>query len=74
LACKVAESSIAAAAISNLGFVLSNLDWGISMTNHYLSDDLVNTPIFPANGVISVNSIPGLGVDVDEAKIRRYKI
>jgi L-alanine-DL-glutamate epimerase-like enolase superfamily enzyme len=74
LACKVAESSIAAAAISNLGFVLSNLDWGISMTNHYLSDDLVNTPICPANGVISVNSIPGLGVDVDEAKIRRYKI
>ena len=73
LACKVGESSIAAAGISQIGYVMSNLDWGISMTNHYLADDLVLEPVAPVNGVIRIDRKPGLGITVDEQKVQKYR-
>jgi muconate cycloisomerase len=74
LACKVGETSIAAAAVTHLGLVMSNLDWGISLTNHYLADDLALHPVAPVDGVIRVPRTPGLGITVDEARVDQYRV
>lgn len=74
LACKVGETSIAAAAVTHLGVVISNLDWGISLTNHYLADDLVAQPVAPVDGVLRVPRRPGLGITVDEARVDTYRV
>ncbi len=74
LACKVAESGIGAAALVQVGAVLGNLDWGISVTNHYLATDIVRDSVRPESGVIRVQRKPGLGVDVDESEIMRVRI
>ncbi|VTU16221.1 L-Ala-D/L-Glu epimerase [Variovorax sp. PBL-H6] len=74
LACKVGESSIGCAGLAQLGAVMCNLDWGINLTNHYLADDLVVTPLLPTGGALAIPSGPGLGIEVDEAKIDRYRV
>lgn len=73
LASKMAESSIAAAALLQLAAALPNLDWGVSPTNHYLVDDLVRQPIAVETGHMTVPSGAGLGVEVDEAKVATYQ-
>jgi muconate cycloisomerase len=74
LACKVAESSIGAAAIAQLGSVAPNLDWGVSITNHYLADDLTEAPVRVANGLVRCPRGPGLGVEVRESQVNRYRV
>ncbi len=74
LACKVAESGIGAAALVHVGAVLGNLDWGISVTNHYLAADIVRHAVRPRDGEIQVAREPGLGVEVDENEIARVRI
>lgn len=74
LASKMAESSIAAAALLQLAAALPNLDWGVSPTNQYLTDDLVRTPLAVQAGHCDVPSGIGLGVDVDEAKVAQYTV
>ncbi len=74
LACKVAESSIAAASLLHTGAVLPNLDWGISITNHYLAEDIVTNPLLAEDGMISISRTPGLGVDIDESQVKKFTI
>jgi muconate cycloisomerase len=73
LACKVAESSVGAAALVHLGYTISNLDWGISISNIYLAEDVVATPLLPADGTIPLPRGPGLGIQIDEAAIARWR-
>ena len=73
LASKIAESSIATAGLVHLGYCLPNLDWGINPTSHYLTDDLVRQPLQPENGSSPRPAGPGLGVEVDEAAVERYR-
>lgn len=72
LACKVAESTISAAALAQLGAIAPNLDWGLNVTNHYLAEDLSAAPVRIERGLVAVPTAPGLGVDIDEARVRRY--
>jgi len=72
LACKVAESTISAAALAQLGAIAPNLDWGLNVTNHYLAEDLSAAPLRIERGLIRVPTAPGLGIDIDEARVRRY--
>ena len=74
LACKVAESSIGAAAIAHLGSVAPNLDWGVSITNHYLAEDLTETPVRIESGVVRRPRGAGLGVEVSESQVNRYRV
>ncbi len=74
LACKVAETSVGAATIIHLGCVAPNVNWGVSITNHYLVDDIVKTPIVIDNGQMRCPRGMGHGVEVDEAKVERYRI
>jgi L-alanine-DL-glutamate epimerase-like enolase superfamily enzyme len=74
LACKIAESSIAAAAMLHIAAAIPSMDWGISLSNQYLADDMLATPLVFANGHAEVPGGPGLGVEVDEAKVRKYAV
>jgi L-alanine-DL-glutamate epimerase-like enolase superfamily enzyme len=73
LANKVAESSIGIAAVLHLAAALPGIDWGLSITNQYLSDDIVARPIRVVEGHAEVPEGVGLGVEVDEAKVARYR-
>jgi muconate cycloisomerase len=73
LAGKVAESSIAAAAIVQLGCVAPNLDWGLNITNHYLAEDVTDTPLRIERGTVQRPHGPGLGVAVSEVKVNRLR-
>lgn len=73
LACKVAESGIAAAAMLHLAAAVPAVDWGVSLSSQYLADDVVRVPLVIANGHADVPAGPGLGIDVDEARVRRYQ-
>lgn len=74
LACKVAETSVGAATIIHLGCVAPNVNWGVSITNHYLADDIVKNPIVIRNGVMARPGGAGHGVDVDEIQVARYRM
>lgn len=74
LAGKVAESSIAAAAIVQLGCIAPNLDWGLNITHHYLAEDVTDTPLLIERGAVRRPRGPGLGVAVSEAKVRRLRV
>jgi L-alanine-DL-glutamate epimerase-like enolase superfamily enzyme len=74
LACKTGESSVAAAAVVQLASIAPNLDWGVSITQHYLAEDVVESPLKMENGKVRLPRGPGLGVEVDEAKVRRFAL
>ena len=73
LACKVAESGIAAAAMLHLAAAVPACDWGVSLSNQYLADDIVRTPVKVVSGHAEVPAGVGLGIEVDEARMRRYQ-
>jgi L-alanine-DL-glutamate epimerase-like enolase superfamily enzyme len=72
LACKMAETGIATAAVLQLAAAVPAVDWGVSLTNQYLADDLLKRPLDIACGHAAVPAGPGLGIEVDEAQVRRY--
>lgn len=74
LACKVAESSISAAAMVQLGCLAPNLNWGLNVTHHYLAEDVTDSPVRIENGRIRRLEGSGLGVEVNEAKVNRFRL
>ncbi len=73
IAAKIAESSISSAAALHLACAVPKADWGVSLTHFYLAEDLVRRPLLLADGVVSLPSGPGLGVEVDEAAVERLR-
>ena len=74
VAAKIAESSIGTAAAVHLACAVPNVDWGVSLTNMYLAEDIVRRPIAIADGKVSLPDGPGLGVEVDEAAVARFRV
>jgi muconate cycloisomerase len=72
LASKMAETGVSTAALLHLAVALPAVDWGVGLSSPYLTDDILKQPFTVADGHVSVPSGPGLGVEVDEAKVRRY--
>ncbi len=72
LACKAAESGIAAASLMHLAAAVPAVAWGVSITNQYLADDIVRATVKVVDGHAEVPAGAGLGVEVDEAKVRKY--
>lgn len=72
LASKMAETGISSAALLHLGAALPAVDWGVGFSSQYLVDDILTAPLEFARGHVAVPSGPGLGIEVDEAKVRRY--
>jgi muconate cycloisomerase len=74
VAAKIAESSIATAAALHLACAVPNVDWGVSLTHFYLAADIVRQPLSIRDGAVSLPSGPGLGVEVDETAIERFRV
>lgn len=72
LACKMAESSIASSAMTHIAAAIPTLDWVLSLSSVYLTDDLIKRPLDLSDGHVSLPAGPGIGAEVDEAKVRRY--
>ena len=74
VAAKIAESSIGTAAAVHLACAMPNVDWGVSLTSMYLAEDIVRSPIAIAHSKVSLPAGYGLGVDVDEAAVERFRL
>ena len=74
LAGKMSESGIATAAVLHLAAAVPALDWGVSPTSPYLTEDVLSTPLRFAQGHAHVPTGPGLGIEVDEKQVRRFTI
>ena len=74
LACKVAETTISAAATAHAGFALGNVAWGFSMSNRYLAADVCAQPLAPVNGAITTAQVerPGLGFAPEAARLHEF--
>lgn len=72
LAGKIAETSIASAAVIHLSAVLPNVDWGVSPSQAYLVEDVTDQPLSEQDGRYPVSQAPGLGVQVNEAVVSRF--
>jgi muconate cycloisomerase len=74
VAAKIAESSIGTAAAVALACAVPNVAWGVSLTNLYLAEDIVTRPIAVRDGAVALPQAPGLGIDVDEARVERFRV
>ena len=72
LASKMAETGINTAALLHLAAALPAVDWGVGFSSQYLVDDILKAPLAFERGHVSVPKGAGLGIEVDEAKVRRY--
>jgi muconate cycloisomerase len=70
---KTGESSIACAAATHIAAALPQIAWGLTLSNEGLTDDATARPIRIERGHVEVSDRPGLGIDVDEDRVRRYR-
>ena len=73
VAAKVAESGLGAAATVQLACLAGNADWGVSLTNVYLAEDILMAKLPQVDGGVGLPTGPGLGVEVDEAALARVR-
>ena len=74
VAAKIAESSIASAAAIHLACAAPAVDWGVSLTHFYLAEDIARNPLAIGDGAVALPAGPGLGIEVDEAQVERFKL
>jgi muconate cycloisomerase len=73
ISCKTGESSIASAAATHVAAAVPALDWGLTVTNPGLAEDVAVEPLAVERGHVDVPERPGLGVEVDERRVRRWQ-
>jgi muconate cycloisomerase len=73
VAAKIAETSIASAAAVHLACAVPSVDWGVSLTHFYLAEDIVKEPLSLGAGVVALPQGPGLGVEIDERAIAKFR-
>jgi L-alanine-DL-glutamate epimerase-like enolase superfamily enzyme len=71
ISCKTGESSVASAAALHLASVAPDLAWGLTLTNSGLAEDVTAEPLRIERGHVEVPGRPGLGIEVDERRVRR---
>jgi muconate cycloisomerase len=70
---KTGESSIACAAATHVAAALPQIAWGLTLSNEGLADDVTARPIRIEHGHVEVSDRPGLGIDVDQDRVDRYR-
>jgi len=73
VSCKAGESSIACAAATHIAAALPQIAWGLTLSNEGLAEDVTANPMRVVRGHVDVPNRPGLGIDVDEDRVRRYR-
>ena len=71
ISCKTGETSLASAAAVHLAAVAPAIAWGLTVTSSGLAEDVTATPLRIDGGHVEVPEQPGLGIDVDEHRLRR---
>jgi L-alanine-DL-glutamate epimerase-like enolase superfamily enzyme len=71
ISCKTGETSLASAAAVHLAAVAPALAWGLTVTSSGLAEDVTAAPLRVDVGHVEVPERPGLGIDVDEHRLRR---
>jgi L-alanine-DL-glutamate epimerase-like enolase superfamily enzyme len=74
ISCKTGESSIACAAALHVASVIPNIAWGLTLTHIGLAEDVTAQPIRTERGHAERIDRPGLGIDVDEDRVRRHRV
>ena len=71
ISCKTGETSLASAAAVQLAAVAPAIAWGLTVTSGGLAEDITAAPLRIDGGHVEVPEHPGLGIDVDENRLRR---
>ncbi len=74
ISCKTGESSIACAAALHVAAVIPNIAWGLTLTHLSLSEDVTTQPIRTERDHVESLERPGLGIDVDEARVQGHRV
>jgi L-alanine-DL-glutamate epimerase-like enolase superfamily enzyme len=74
ISCKTGETSVACAAALHVATVIPDIAWGLTLTHTGLADDVVAAPLPTSNGHTESLDRPGLGIDVDEDRVRRHRV
>ena len=74
ISCKTGESSIACAAALHVAAVIPEIAWGLTLTHIALAEDVTAQPIATGSGHVEALDRPGLGIDVDEDRVRRHRV
>jgi L-alanine-DL-glutamate epimerase-like enolase superfamily enzyme len=74
ISCKTGESSIAGAAALHIAAVIPELAWGLTLTHAGLGVDVTPHPIPINRGSADVLDRPGLGIEVDEDRVRHHRV
>jgi len=73
VAAKTGESSIACAAAVHVAAALPQIAWGLTLSNEGLAEDVTARPIRIERGHVEISNAAGLGIEVDEDRLRRYR-
>jgi muconate cycloisomerase len=71
ISCKTGETSLASAAAVHVAAVAPELAWGLTVTSAGLAEDVTTAPLAIKDGHVEVPDRPGLGINVDEPRLRR---
>jgi muconate cycloisomerase len=73
ISCKTGESSVASAAAAHVAAAAPAIAWGLTVTSSGLAEDVAAAPLRVAGGHVDVPDGPGLGIEVDERRVRRWQ-
>jgi L-alanine-DL-glutamate epimerase-like enolase superfamily enzyme len=71
ISCKTGESSVASAAALHAAAAAPAIAWGLTVTSPGLAEDVAVEPLRIDRGHVEVLDGPGLGIAVDERRVRR---
>ena len=74
VSCKTGKSSVACAAALHVASVIPNIAWGLTLTHTSLAEDVTGEPIRTGKGHVEGLDRPGLGISVDEDRVRRHRV
>ena len=74
ISCKTGESSVACAAALHAAAVIPAIAWGLTLTHTALGADVTAQPIATTLGHVDVLDRPGLGIEVDEDRLRAQRV
>ena len=74
ISCKTGESSVACAAALHAACVVPNVGWALTLTHGGLAEDVSAQPLATAQGYAACLDRPGLGIEVDEERVRCHRV
>lgn len=74
IAGKTGESSIASAASLHIAAVIPNIAWALTLTSPALKEDVTAAPVSGSHGYAGTIDRPGLGIEVDDARVAAHRI